>query len=220
MVPSHGRRASRQPPALAPGRQHKRERAALGLPRGSEAGVRPVEHPVAEAGVRRWSETRLSPKQGGRDGMQTRGGAYAVLVGVGGAVLPQDAGRPARATSQMSPREPVAAARARDSLRGEPLVSAGGASGVLSGQSSRRLRSEQRLKALVAERWIGGTGPPSADGDRNRVVAQSLARDLRRAGACFSGVGGVDLTSRIGLGCDVVVEVEDVGGVVAALDLA
>jgi hypothetical protein len=110
--------------------------------------------------------------------------------------------------------------RADECVRGEPLVTAGAASGVLSGRSSRQLRSEQRVKALVAEGRIGGTGPPSAEGDRDRVVAQSLARDLRGAGACFSGVGGVDLTSRIGLGCDVVVEVEDIGEVVAALDLA
>jgi hypothetical protein len=37
-------------------------------------------------------------------------------------------------------------------------------------------------------------------------------------GACFSAVGRVEHT-RIGLGCDVVVEVEDIAGVVAALDV-
>ena len=108
--------------------------------------------------------------------------------------------------------------RPRDSKRGEPLVSAGGASGVLSGRSSRPLRSEQTVKALAAEERIGGAPlrPRTRDrGSRGRTVA---GRHLRRPGTCLSGAGSrVDWW--IGLGCDVVVEVEDVGGVVAALDL-
>jgi hypothetical protein len=51
-LPSHRSRTHRQPTAHAPGRQHKRGRAALGWRRRHEAGVRPAEHPVAKEGIR------------------------------------------------------------------------------------------------------------------------------------------------------------------------
>lgn len=103
-------------------------------------------------------------------------------------------------------------------VRGEPLVSAGPASGVLSGRSSRPLRSEQRVKALAAEEGIGGTAPLSADRRQGSGVARSpdvTCADLGPASAVLES----RVDSWVGLGCDVVVEVEDVGGVVAALDL-
>lgn len=87
------------------------------------------------------------------------------------------------------------------------------------------------MKALAAEERIGGRGPlrpPTRDRDPgvaqsarraaltlNRPVARVTCADLGPASAVLES--GVD--SWIGLGCDVVVEVEDVGEVVAALDL-
>jgi hypothetical protein len=63
--------------ALAPGRQHKLDRGALGEGGRPEAGVGPVEHrPWKQASGRR-SETRLSPRAGPRGRARDPSRAYA-----------------------------------------------------------------------------------------------------------------------------------------------
>jgi hypothetical protein len=103
-------------------------------------------------------------------------------------------------------------------VRGEPLLSAGGAARVLSGRCSRPLRAERRVKALAAEERIAGRPLRPRARDADPGVVQSPDVTCADRGAASAGLGVVVIRGP-GLGCDVVVEVEDVGGVVAALDI-
>jgi hypothetical protein len=99
-----------------------------------------------------------------------------------------------RDSNHARPHPGQAAATRDSSARGEPLVRVVGASGVLSGRSSRSLRSEQRVKALAAEERIGGSAVVPQARDRGpRPGSYSRRTSAARTGDLLQPCGGVVL---------------------------